>query len=325
MAAPEARSGAGGLWLLLLPVVCCGGPFLIGALATAGALAWGGMGLGAAVIAAVVIGVLRRRRRACCEPRAGAEGLARQAGGGVAATMIRANPGAATTGPSQVRQHPWLAVTTEVALDRFARMVFVGVAVAVGLGYSILLPFDYTQRISFVNWRYFDGRYLAFTIAFALAVGWVVSLQVHAMRRIARAAARSGPRNRGGVAGVVAFIVSLLPSFLCCSPVVPTVVGLLGLSAATRLETTGRIQYFFASWQDPFLLGALALVVLSGLWSTRRLALAQCVSGACPPEEQEDGSLMAMQPAHEDRCSDGDGPRRAARVVTAKPEPPDSR
>jgi hypothetical protein len=34
------RPGLGGLWLLLAPLACCGGPLLITALAAAGALAW---------------------------------------------------------------------------------------------------------------------------------------------------------------------------------------------------------------------------------------------------------------------------------------------
>jgi hypothetical protein len=74
-------SGLGGLWLLLAPAACCGGPLIIGALAAAGALAWGAVGLGLALVTAVaVILVIRRRRRsrACCPPLpAGAEAAAR--------------------------------------------------------------------------------------------------------------------------------------------------------------------------------------------------------------------------------------------------------
>jgi hypothetical protein len=65
------RHGLGWLWLLLAPVACCGGPFLIAALAAAGALAWAGLGLAAAALVAVTAVVLIRRRRrsqACCEP-----------------------------------------------------------------------------------------------------------------------------------------------------------------------------------------------------------------------------------------------------------------
>jgi hypothetical protein len=72
------RSGLGGLWLLLAPLACCGGPLLIAGLAAGGALAWAGLGLAAAALAALVALVLvrrRRRSRACGDP-----GVAGQAG-----------------------------------------------------------------------------------------------------------------------------------------------------------------------------------------------------------------------------------------------------
>jgi hypothetical protein len=63
-------SGLGGLWLLLAPLACCGGPLVIGALAAGGALAWGALGLGLALVTAVAVLVVvrRRRSRACCPP-----------------------------------------------------------------------------------------------------------------------------------------------------------------------------------------------------------------------------------------------------------------
>jgi hypothetical protein len=76
------RPGPGGLWLLLAPLACCGGPLLIAALAAAGALAWGALGLGTGVLAAVTVLVIRRIRRsrrgsrACCKP--GMTGWARR-------------------------------------------------------------------------------------------------------------------------------------------------------------------------------------------------------------------------------------------------------
>src|SRR6266571_456470 len=79
-AGDRERSGRGGLWLLLVPLACCGGPLLIAALAAAGALAWGALGLGAGVLVAVAALVIHRRRRgrACCEP--GVTGCAGEAG-----------------------------------------------------------------------------------------------------------------------------------------------------------------------------------------------------------------------------------------------------
>lgn len=70
--------GGNGAWaglLFLIPVLCCGGPFIVAALATAGAVARGlAVGLLVAVVAGVVIFVIFKRPRergSCCAPMAG--------------------------------------------------------------------------------------------------------------------------------------------------------------------------------------------------------------------------------------------------------------
>ena len=202
----------------------------------------------------------------------------------------------ATAGAAPAR--PWLAVTREVAGDRVNRIMFATVAVVAGFGYSVLLPFDYTQRVSLANWQYFGPRYAAFAAAFAVGLAWVVTLQVHAIRRIARTARASGrgPR-RGGPVGAVAAVVSLLPSLLCCSPVVPTLVSLIGLPVATQLRATGTITYFFATKQDWLLGGALALLAATGLWSVRKLARASCLAGdGCELPARRAGTAAAAHP-----------------------------
>ncbi len=193
----------------------------------------------------------------------------------------------------EVRQSG-LAVTRQVAAERANWAVFAAVALLVGLAYSVLLPFDYTQRLSLANWAYMDGRYVFFALAFGLGLAWVVTLQVHALRRLGRQAGR--PPRAAGPLGALAGLVALLPSLLCCSPVVPTLVSLLGLSAATRLRTTGRVQYFFATQQDWLLVGALVLLVASGIWSTRRLARAVCGPEGCGPSRSGDGPAPACDP-----------------------------
>jgi hypothetical protein len=53
------------LWLLLVPLTCCGGSLLVAGLAAAGALAWGGLGLGlTAVLAGATLIIWRRRASA---------------------------------------------------------------------------------------------------------------------------------------------------------------------------------------------------------------------------------------------------------------------
>jgi hypothetical protein len=58
------RVGLGGLWLLLVPVACCGGPLVVAGLAAAGALAWGGLGLALAALLVGALTAIRLRRRA---------------------------------------------------------------------------------------------------------------------------------------------------------------------------------------------------------------------------------------------------------------------
>jgi hypothetical protein len=75
---------------------------------------------------------------------------------------------------SPTRQgRPWAVVLHQIATDRIARVIFIVVFVVVGFGDSILLPFDFTQRVSFANWHYLDTRYVAFSVAFALGMSWV--------------------------------------------------------------------------------------------------------------------------------------------------------
>jgi len=71
--APEERKGPGAaLWLLVLPVLCCGGPAIVATLAAAGAATLGVAGgvIGALLLAVALGLVVRHRRRtsACCSP-----------------------------------------------------------------------------------------------------------------------------------------------------------------------------------------------------------------------------------------------------------------
>lgn len=69
---------------------------------------------------------------------------------------------------------------------------FALVAAGFGLLYSILLPFDYTQRFELANWQYLDARLIAWAAVLGVGMGLVASVQVHAMRRVARARAATG-------------------------------------------------------------------------------------------------------------------------------------
>jgi hypothetical protein len=155
------------------------------------------------------------------------------------------------------------------------RAGFAVVAAGVTLLYTILLPFDDTQRFELANWRYLNAGLLAWAVVLGIAMALVLSVQAYAMRKVAVARARTG------AAGGVAFVVSLLPSFLCCTPIIPTLLAFVGVSGAGLYATTGSLQYFFATNQTGLLAASLALLVASGWWGLRKVAGAACLSGEC--------------------------------------------
>jgi hypothetical protein len=64
-------AGPGWLVLVFAPLLCCGGPLLITAAATLGAVAWGAVGVAVALVATAVLIIVRRRSCRCCEPELG--------------------------------------------------------------------------------------------------------------------------------------------------------------------------------------------------------------------------------------------------------------
>jgi hypothetical protein len=149
---------------------------------------------------------------------------------------------------------------------------FAVVAAVVALLYSLLLPFNFTQRFELANWHYLSAGLLAWSIVLGAGMGLVLSVQVCAMRRIARA------RAAAGTAGGVAFVASLAPSFLCCTPIIPTVLAFVGVSGVGLYGTTGTLQHFFAVHQTEFLAASLALLALTGWWGLRKIATGDCLS-----------------------------------------------
>lgn len=173
------------------------------------------------------------------------------------------------------------AVLAQIVHDRVSKAVFVLVSAVVTLVYSLLLPYSFTQRVSFHNWHYLDTRLFAFSVAFGLTIGWLVTLEVYATRRLIRA---PGTGIGGTAAGV-----GVLPSLLCCTPVVPTLLGFVGLSGAGLTQTTGRVQSFFANNQNLILGASLLLIAAAAAWATRRIVRTACLDSAtCETTEGPD-------------------------------------
>ena len=183
----------------------------------------------------------------------------------------------------------WRRAISHMAKDPVTRCIFVLSALLVAFAYSVLLPYDYTQRVSLRNWQYLNVSSTAWAVVLGLAMAVVLSVQVYAMRTITAARASTG------VSGGFAFVGSLLPSFLCCTPIIPTVLAFVGVSGVGLYSTTGTLQHFFATHQTEFLLASLALLVFSSWWGIRKVATAVCLS----PSGPDGASSCGVRPAHE--------------------------
>lgn len=164
-------------------------------------------------------------------------------------------------------------VLRSLAASRLQVAVFLLLAAAVTLLYTLLLPFQFTQRLSFANWAFLTLPLAAWSVALGIGMAFVLTVQFSAVRRLAATRSTKGTG--------VALVASLLPGFLCCTPMIPTVLAFGGLSAFSLYRTSGTLQYFFAVNQTAFLAGSLALLALTGWWALRRVARAQCLDGAC--------------------------------------------
>lgn len=179
-------------------------------------------------------------------------------------TPLAAGPPSPTTG----------SALRSVMTDRANMLLFGVLTVAITAAYSLTLPFAFTQRLSLRNWQFLTPRLLGFAIALGVGMAFLLAVQVHAFRRAAAARRASGDRALSGFA----LVVSLLPTFLCCTPVIPTVLATFGLSAISVYSTTRSLQRFFEIHQTAFIIASLALLALTAWWGLRRVARAQCLT-----------------------------------------------
>ena len=179
-------------------------------------------------------------------------------------TRVATRPPTPTAGPA----------LRAVVADRVNVLLFAVLGAAITAAYSITLPFAFTQRLSLRNWQFLTPRLAGFAIALGVGMAFLLTVQVHAFRRAAAARRASGDRALSGFA----LVVSLLPTFLCCTPVIPTVLATLGLSAISVYSTTRTLQRFFEIHQTAFIAASLGLLALTAWWSLRRVARADCLN-----------------------------------------------
>ncbi len=133
------------------------------------------------------------------------------------------------------------------------RLLALGLSVAFILFYLMALPATFTGgRIGWVRLQFLTPTFAVFALALGLLAGLTFTLAIYGFRAAAAA--------RGQGTGVVGTVLAILPSMVCCTPLVPTLLALLGASTPTIFALTGRIQGFFATYEIPILTAALLML-----------------------------------------------------------------
>ncbi len=130
-------------------------------------------------------------------------------------------------------------------------------AVAGVLLYGLLLPYAETASISPGNWLLLGARGGTAAAVLGVLLGWAVATPCGSWRQ--------DGAGRRGLWGALAAVLGIVPNFLCCSPVVPAVLGLLGASTAVTFGLGGRIEAFFALHEMAFWAGSAMLLLAAGV------------------------------------------------------------
>ena len=134
--------------------------------------------------------------------------------------------------------------------------------------YLLTLPAAYTGgAIGFVSLRYLNPELAFFSLILALLLSLALTLNVYGFR--------ASLRRRGAALSASAVLAIMVPSSVCCTSLVPSLLAALGASTPQIFGLSGRIQGTVARHEPVFLSGAVLLLLLSVRFA------AQSVTGAC--------------------------------------------
>lgn len=157
------------------------------------------------------------------------------------------------------------------------RWLAAGLFAVAGVVYAFTLPAAYTGGyVGLVSLRHLTPTLFVFSVALAALVSLAVTLNVFAWR--------SSLRTKAMVFTFGAFAASFLPASICCTPLLPTLLAVLGASTPQIFGLSGRIQGLVAVYEPLFLSAAVLLLVFALHLSARNVA------GACALPARKESS-----------------------------------
>lgn len=135
--------------------------------------------------------------------------------------------------------------------------------VALGIGsfvvflllYLFTLPATYTSgRIGLISLKLVTVKLATFSFLMALLIALIIPFTVYSFKHGVKT------RKATTASGLVG---SILPPFLCCSPFIPAVAGMLGAVSPAVLGFSSAVQGFIATNETYILLGATILLLFA--------------------------------------------------------------
>lgn len=143
----------------------------------------------------------------------------------------------------------------------------IGSFIAFLLLYLFTLPATYTGgRIGLISLRLLNLKLAAFSFIMALLIALIIPFIVYSLKQGAKT------RKATSASG---FIGSVLPPILCCSPIIPTIAGVLGAVSPVVFGFSGAVQGFIATNETYILLGATLLLLFAVVQTAK--STKQCI------------------------------------------------
>ncbi len=139
-------------------------------------------------------------------------------------------------------------------------------ALAAGLGgvftfmYMILLPSLLLGKITLKALAYITPIVVVFSVLMGAALSLVLVMNVYVLRRSKATCSRK--------AVALSIIAGIVPNSLCCTTIVPTLIGLMAVSTTVLFTVSPAIQWFLGRYAIMFY----SLALLSLLYSLQLIA-----------------------------------------------------
>ncbi len=126
--------------------------------------------------------------------------------------------------------------------------------IALIFAYMILLPSLVIGRVTFQALEFLTPVEFVFAILMGSLLSLVIVMNVFALRKIRTCRRRTG---------AISLLASILPNSLCCTTIIPSVIGLLAPSTAVLFTLSPAIQAFLVRYAVSFYAASAVLLIYS--------------------------------------------------------------